>query len=48
MEYKIGNGVPYEIEVVSLAHGDEVALELTSFYAAASARSCPMSGGRGR
>jgi hypothetical protein len=29
MEHQIHDGVPYEIEVVSLAHGDDVALELT-------------------
>lgn len=29
MEHKIHDGVTYEIEVVSLAHGDEVAVELT-------------------
>lgn len=29
MDYKIIDGVPYEIEIVSLAHGDDVAVELT-------------------
>ena len=29
MEYQVHDGVPYEIDVLSLAHGDDVAIELT-------------------